>query len=66
MNQGKEDLGTRHVRPSYILPLKDKKYIYIYICRDGNPRHPNTSRQIRFRRVRRPFALCSRKKVKVP
>lgn len=29
MNQGKEDLGTRHVRPSYILPLKDKKYIYV-------------------------------------
>ena len=31
MNQGKEDLGTRHVTPSYILPLKDKKYIYIYV-----------------------------------
>ena len=29
MNQGKEDLGTGwHMRPSYILPMKDKKYIY--------------------------------------
>ena len=38
----------------------------VNICRDGNPSHPNTSRQIRFRRGREPFALCSRKKVKVP
>lgn len=60
MNQVKEDLGTgRHVRPSYILPLKDKKYVYI--CRAGNPSNPNTSRQICFRRGRETFALCSRK-----